>query len=93
MKKLFIFLSLNLLNACSETNTYISNVFEIDKTEETIERLIIDSEYLVATEFNKTSGAFVKTYGGYYEIVGDPMARKQGASDMFEVSERLSEVV
>ena len=29
----------------------------------------------------------------YYEIVGDPMARKQGASDMFEVSERLSEVV
>ena len=71
MKKLFIFLSLNLLNACSETNTDISNVFEIDKTEETIERLIIDSEYLVATEFNKTSGAFVKTYGGYYEIVGD----------------------
>ena len=71
MKKLFIFLSLNLLNSCSETNTYISNVFEIDKTEETIERLIIDSEYLVATEFNKTSGAFVKTYGGYYEIVGD----------------------
>ena len=71
MKKLFIFLSLNLLNACSETNTDISNVFEIDKTEETIERLIIDSEYLVVTEFNKTSGAFVKTYGGYYEIVGD----------------------
>ena len=71
MKKLFIVLSLNLLNSCSETNTYISNVFEIDKTEETIERLIIDSEYLVATEFNKTSGAFVKTYGGYYEIVGD----------------------
>ena len=71
MKKLFIFLSLNLLNACSETNTDISNVFEIDKTEETIERLIIDSEYLVVTEFNKTSGAFVKTYGGYYEIEGD----------------------
>ena len=71
MKKLFIFLSLNLLNACSETNTDISNVFEIDKTEETIERLIIDSEYIVVTEFNKTSGAFVKTYGGYYEIEGD----------------------
>ena len=29
----------------------------------------------------------------YYEIVGDPMARNKGASDMFEVSERLSEVV
>ena len=30
----------------------------------------------------------------YYEVIGsDPMARKQGASDMFEVSERLSEVV
>ena len=30
----------------------------------------------------------------YYEAIGsDPMARKQGASDMFEVSERLSEVV
>lgn len=71
MKKLFIFLSLNLVCACSETNTDISNVFEIDKTEETIERLIIDSEYLVVTEFNKTSGAFVKTYGGYYEIEGD----------------------
>lgn len=71
MKKLFIFLSLNLVYACSETNTDISNVFEIDKTEETIERLIIDSEYLVVTEFNKTSGAFVKTSGGYYEIEGD----------------------
>jgi len=71
MKKLFIFLFLNLVYACSETNTDISNVFEIDKTEETIERLIIDSEYLVVTEFNKTSGAFVKTSGGYYEIEGD----------------------
>ena len=30
----------------------------------------------------------------YYEIVGDPgEARREGASDMFEVSERLSEVV
>jgi hypothetical protein len=30
----------------------------------------------------------------YYEVIGsDPMARKEGASDMFEVSERLSEVV
>ena len=29
----------------------------------------------------------------YYEVVGDPMARRQGAEDMFEVSERLSEVV
>ena len=30
----------------------------------------------------------------YYEIVGDPgEARREGAADMFEVSERLSEVV
>jgi len=30
----------------------------------------------------------------YHEAIGsDPFARKQGAEDMFEVSERLSEVV
>ena len=30
----------------------------------------------------------------YHEAIGsDPFARREGASDMFEVSERLSEVV
>ena len=71
MKKILLFTLLILFYSCSSINNDLSNVFEIDKTEETIERLIIDSEYLVATEFNKTSGAFVKTYGGYYEIEGD----------------------
>ena len=71
MKKILLFILLILLYSCSSIKNDLSNVFELDKTEETIERLIIDSEYLVATEFNKTSGAFVKTYGGYYEIEGD----------------------
>ena len=71
MKKIFLLSILNILYSCSQLDNTASNVFEIDKTDETIERLIIDSEYLVVTEFNKTSGAFVKTYGGYYEIVGD----------------------
>ena len=71
MKKILLFILLILLYSCSSIDNDLSNVFELDKTEETIERLIIDSEYLVATEFNKTSGAFVKTYGGYYEIEGD----------------------
>ena len=71
MKKVLLFILLILFYSCSSINKDLSNVIEIDKTEETIERLIIDSEYLVATEFNKTSGAFVKTYGGYYEIEGD----------------------
>ena len=71
MKKIFLLSILNILYSCSQLDNTASSVFEIDKTDETIERLIIDSEYLVATEFNKTSGAFVKTYGGYYEIVGD----------------------
>ena len=71
MKKIFLLSILNILYSCSQLENTASSVFEIDKTDETIERLIIDSEYLVATEFNKTSGAFVKTYGGYYEIVGD----------------------
>ena len=71
MKKIFLLSILNILYSCSQLDSTASSVFEIDKTDETIERLIIDSEYLVVTEFNKTSGAFVKTYGGYYEIVGD----------------------
>ena len=71
MKKILLLILLILLYSCSSIDNNLSNVFELDKTEETIERLIIDSEYLVATEFNKTSGAFVKTYGGYYEIEGD----------------------
>tara|TARA_B110000263_G_scaffold42213_1_gene34155 strand:+ start:7 stop:666 length:660 start_codon:yes stop_codon:yes gene_type:complete len=71
MKKIFLLSILNILYSCSQLDNTASSVFEIDKTDETIERLIIDSEYLVVTEFNKTSGAFVKTYGGYYEIVGD----------------------
>ena len=71
MKKIFLLSILNILYSCSQLDNTASSVFEIDKTDETIERLIIDSEYLVATEFNKTSGAFVKTYGGYYEIEGD----------------------
>ena len=71
MKKILLFILLILLYSCSSIKNDLSNVFELDKTEETIERLIIDSEYLVATEFNKTSGAFVKTYGGYYEIEGN----------------------
>ena len=71
MKKILLLILLILLYSCSSIDNDLSNVFELDKTEETIERLIIDSEYLVATEFNKTSGAFVKTYGGYYEIEGD----------------------
>ena len=71
MKKIFLLSILNILYSCSHLDNTSSSVFEIDKTDETIERLIIDSEYLVVTEFNKTSGAFVKTYGGYYEIVGD----------------------
>jgi len=71
MKKIFLLSILNILHSCSQLDNTASSVFELDKTEETIERLIIDSEYLVVTEFNKTSGAFVKTYGGYYEIVGD----------------------
>jgi hypothetical protein len=71
MKKIFLLSILNILYSCSQLENTASSVFELDKTDETIERLIIDSEYLVVTEFNKTSGAFVKTYGGYYEIVGD----------------------
>ena len=71
MKKIFFLSILNILYSCSQLDNTASSVFEIDKTDETIERLIIDSEYLVVTEFNKTSGAFVKTYGGYYEIEGD----------------------
>jgi len=71
MKKIFLLSILNILYSCSHLDNTSSSVFEIDKTDETIERLIIDSEYLVVTEFNKTSGAFVKTYGGYYEIEGD----------------------
>ena len=71
MKKIFLLSILNILYSCSQLDNTASSVFEIDKTDETIERLIIDSEYLVVTEFNKTSGAFVKSYGGYYEIVGD----------------------
>lgn len=71
MKKIFLLSILNILYSCSQLDSTASSVFEIDKTDETIERLIIDSEYLVVTEFNKTSGAFVKTYGGYYEIEGD----------------------
>ena len=71
MKKIFLLSILNIFYSCSQLDNTASSVFEIDKTDETIERLIIDSEYLVVTEFNKTSGAFVKTYGGYYEIVGD----------------------
>jgi len=71
MKKIFLLSILNILYSCSQLDNTASSVFEIDKTDETIERLIIDSEYLVVTEFNKTSGAFVKTYGGYYEIEGD----------------------
>ena len=71
MKKILLFILLILLYSCSSIKNDLSNVFELDKTEETIERLIIDSEYLLVTEFNKTSGAFVKTYGGYYEIEGD----------------------
>ena len=71
MKKILLFILLILLYSCSSIDNNLSNVFELDKTEETIERLIIDSEYLLVTEFNKTSGAFVKTYGGYYEIEGD----------------------
>ena len=71
MKKIFLLSILNILYSCSKLDSTASSVFEIDKTDETIERLIIDSEYLVVTEFNKTSGAFVKTYGGYYEIEGD----------------------
>ena len=71
MKKILLFILLILLYSCSSIKNDLSNVFELDKTGETIERLIIDSEYLLVTEFNKTSGAFVKTYGGYYEIVGD----------------------
>ena len=60
MKKILLLILLILLYSCSSIDNNLSNVFELDKTEETIERLIIDSEYLVATEFNKTSGAFVK---------------------------------
>ena len=71
MKKIFLLSILNILYSCSQLENTASSVFELDKTDETIERLIIDSEYLVVTEFNKTSGAFVKTYGGYYEIEGD----------------------
>ena len=71
MKKILLLILLILLYSCSSIDNDLSNVFELDKTEETIERLIIDSEYLLVTEFNKTSGAFVKTYGGYYEIEGD----------------------
>jgi len=71
MKKIFLLSILNILYSCSQLDNTASSVFELDKTDETIERLIIDSEYLLVTEFNKTSGAFVKTYGGYYEIVGD----------------------
>jgi hypothetical protein len=71
MKKIFLLSILNILYSCSHLDNTSSSVFEIDKTDETIERLIIDSEYIVVTEFNKTSGAFVKTYGGYYEIEGD----------------------
>ena len=71
MKKIFLLSILNILYSCSQLDSTASSVFEIDKTDETIERLIIDSEYIVVTEFNKTSGAFVKTYGGYYEIEGD----------------------
>ena len=71
MKKIFLLSILNILYSCSQLDSTASSVFEIDKTDETIERLIIDSEYLVVTEFNKTSGTFVKTYGGYYEIEGD----------------------
>jgi len=71
MKKIFLLSILNILYSCSQLENTASSVFELDKTDETIERLIIDSEYLLVTEFNKTSGAFVKTYGGYYEIVGD----------------------
>ena len=71
MKKIFLLSILNILYSCSHLDNTSSSVFEIDKTDETIERLIIDSEYLVVTEVNKTSGAFVKTYGGYYEIEGD----------------------
>ena len=71
MKKIFLLSILNILYSCSQLENTASSVFELDKTDETIERLIIDSEYLVVTEFNKTSGAFVKSYGGYYEIVGD----------------------
>ena len=71
MKKIFLLSILNILYSCSQLDNTASSVFEIDKTDETIERLIIDSEYLVVTEFNKTSGAFVKSYGGYYGIVGD----------------------
>jgi len=71
MKKIFLLSILNILYSCSQLDNTASSVFELDKTDETIERLIIDSEYLVVTEFNKTSGAFVKTYGGYYEIEGD----------------------
>ena len=71
MKKIFLLSILNILYSCSQLDNTASSVFEIDKTDETIERLIIDSEYIVVTEFNKTSGAFVKSYGGYYEIVGD----------------------
>ena len=71
MKKILLLILLILLYSCSSIDNDLSNVFELDKTEETIERLIIDSEYLLVTEFNKTSGEFVKTYGGYYEIEGD----------------------
>ena len=46
MKKILLFILLILLYSCSSIKNDLSNVFELDKTEETIERLIIDSEYL-----------------------------------------------